>query len=83
MSNQEDSQENLVEEIEYKSRKIAIVQKEGTHQLRLGNEPRTVERDADTATYHSPDLPYMSFASLQELGKAMVDQGLAGAADDE
>ncbi len=83
MSNQEDSQENLVEEIEYKNCKIAIVQKEGRHQLRLENEERTVERDVDTETYHSPDLPYMSFASLQELGKAMVDQGLAEAADDE
>ncbi len=83
MSNQEDSQENLVEEIEYKNRKIEIVQKEGRHQLRLGNEPRTVERDVDTEAYHSPDLPYRSFASLQELGKAMVDQGLVGGSDDE
>ena len=83
MSNQEGAQESLIEEIEYKNRKIEIVQKEGTRELRLENEPKTVERDADTATYHSPDLPYMSFASLQELGKAMVDQGLAGVADDE
>ncbi len=83
MSNQEDSQENLVEEIDYKNRKIAVVQKEGRHQLRLENEPKAAEQDADTKTYHSPDLPYLSFTSLQELGKALVDQGPAEATDDE
>ena len=83
MSNQEGSQENLVEEIEYKGHKITIVMKEGRRELRLEEERRAVERDDDTESYRSPDLPYMTFPSLQELGKAMVDQGLGGAAEDE
>ncbi len=83
MSNQEGSEENLVEEIEYKGHKITIVMKEGRRELRLEEERRAVERDDDTESYHSPDLPYMTFPSLQELGKAMVDQGLGRAAEDE
>lgn len=73
----------IVEEIDYKNRKIAVVKKEAEQELRIDRELEAAARDADIDTYQSPNLPYRSFGSLQDLGKARVDETLGEGQADE
>lgn len=72
-----------VEQTSYKDHKIAIITKKGVSELRVDDKPIRTQRDADTGAYGSPELPYREFGSLDELGKAMVDEWLAGGQADE
>ena len=62
----------------YKDHEIEIVEKESGFELRLDGNAMKFQQDGDTGAYFSADVPYRFFDSLQELGKAMVDEGLGG-----
>lgn len=69
---------SVVDRRSYKDHEIEVVEREAEQELRLDGEPMTIDRDADTGAYWSPALPFRTYGSLQELGQAMVDEGLAG-----
>jgi hypothetical protein len=74
---------SVVDKVDYKDHEVAVVQKETEHELQVDGNPVTTQRDADTGAYGSPDLPFRTFGSLQELGRAMVDEGVVGDRDRE
>jgi hypothetical protein len=74
---------SVVDRIDYKEHEITVVEKETEHELQVDGNPVTTGRDADTGAYRSPDLPFRTYGSLQELGRAMVDEGVVGGQDGE
>jgi hypothetical protein len=74
---------SVVDKVDYKDHEVAVVEKETEHELRVDGNPVTTQRDADTGAYWSPDVPFRTFGSLQELGRAMVDEGVVGGQDGE
>jgi hypothetical protein len=74
---------SVVDKVDYKDHEVAVVEKETEHELQVDGNPVTTQRDADTGAYLSPDLPFRTFGSLQELGRAMIDEGVVGGRDGE
>jgi len=42
--------------------------------LEVGGQPIQIDRDPDTGAYVSPDIPYESYASADELAQALIDR---------
>ncbi len=74
---------STVDKLSYKNHEIEVVEREAEQELRLDGEEMAVDRDADTGAYWSPDLPFRTYGSLQELGQAMVDEGLASGQEEQ
>ena len=68
--------QQVIEEVDYKNSKIQVVADPQTHAQELHIDDRVVhvERDDDTGAYYSPELPYQTHGSIQELAKALIDK---------
>lgn len=67
--------DDVVRSIDYKGRKVEILGEGAGQKVQVDGKSATASRDPDTGSYHSPDLAYRTFTSLEELGKAIVDAG--------
>ncbi len=59
--------------IEYRNVKIEIISGQTEEAIKIGSKGIESSRDADTGTYVCDELPYQTFGTLEELGKAFVD----------
>ena len=63
----------IISTTSYKGASIDIVEGKVTPSLEVNNVTVTVARDADTGFYSTTDMPYARFSTLEETGKAVVD----------
>lgn len=71
-----------MEQMTYRDAQLAVTGEDGGTQLEIGGAAVEVSRDPASGAFSSAELPYRTFESVQQLGKAIIDQrlGPAGAA---
>ncbi len=58
----------------YRDSQLAVVDSADTTQLEIDGAAAEVSRDPDSRALSSAELPYRTFGSVEELGKAIIDQ---------
>jgi hypothetical protein len=69
----------MAEQRTYRSRKLVIEDgagSEGAPRLSIDDEPVATERSEATGNFWAPELPYQHWASLADLGQALIDHDL-------
>ena len=74
MAKRKEIKETVIDKLSYKKKEIKILDMEGKKMLSVGKEMISCVRNEITGSYSSDHFPYQTFGSLQELGKAIVDQ---------
>ena len=64
----------VVSDLEYRNCKIQVLERDVGHELHIDGKTTPAQRDADTGAYVSPEAPYQSFGTLEDLAKAIVDR---------
>lgn len=62
-----------IKNLRYKKQRISVVNVHGQDHLFVEGEHIAAKPTKKNANYISPHLPYQTFPSLQELGKAVVE----------
>ena len=57
----------------YKGSKMEITTDKAIKKLIIDGKSIPIERDVDTGAYSCEPLPYQYFGTLEELGKAIID----------
>jgi len=64
----------VLNELKYRDRKIEVVEENVGQGVQIDGKKTLVERDADTGAYVSPEAPYETYGTLEDLAKAIVDR---------
>lgn len=64
----------VLNELKYRDRKIEVVEENVGQGVHIDGKKALAERDADTGAYVSPEAPYETYGTLEDLAKAIVDR---------